>query len=65
MSRVYVCISFNEATQQCDAGAWIESWQGPFPPLSLEDAGVLGASIVTFWVICAVLRIVREQLSNL
>lgn len=65
MSRLYVCTQFNAATQECEAGQWVESWQGPLPPLSIQEAGVLGASIVTFWVICAVLRILRQQLSML
>lgn len=65
MDRVYVCTSFDEATQSCTAGAWVTHSQGPLPPLSVEDAGVIGGSIVTFWIVCAVLRILRQQLSNL
>lgn len=65
MARTYLCTQFNATAQECEAGQWVESWQGPLPPLSIEDAGVLGASIVTFWAICAVLRILRQQLSTL
>lgn len=65
MDRVYVCTTFDEATQSCTAGAWVAHSQGPLPPLSVEDAGALGGVIVTFWVICAVLRILRQQLGNL
>lgn len=65
MPLVYHCTQFNAATQQCEAGAWVEQSQGLLPPLSVEDAGLLGASIVTFWAICAVLRILRQELAKL
>lgn len=64
MDRVYVCTSFDEATQQCTAGAWVAHSQGPLPPLSVEDAEVIGGQIIVFWVICAVLRIMRQELSK-
>jgi len=65
MAFVYVCTAFDTALQQCSEGRWIPYSQGPLPPLSVEEAQIIGAAVVGFWVICAILRILRQELAKL
>jgi hypothetical protein len=49
-------VVWDEPTQTCTAEAWVEQPAGVLPPLTVEDAEVLGAAILSVWAVGFVAR---------
>lgn len=44
---------FDAVTQTCSAPVWVMYQPSPFPPLTLEQAAVIGSAIIACWCVGA------------